>query len=346
MKKQIVFSAIIVLLLFSNILYSQSSTRIIYVASWNVENLFDTIDDPEKMDEEFLPNGSKKWNEKRLNRKLKNLSKIIRSMNDMEGPDILGVQEVEHRSLLDLLLKNHFCDKNYSVAYAESPDKRGIDNGLIFNDDLFDLISTEAIEVKLDDGYPTRNILHVTIKAVNNEMIHVFVNHWSSRSGGLENSEPNRIKAAQTLAAALKEIYNYESNPNIIVLGDFNDEPNNKSITNVLNAVEYECSSNYKYKDVNLLNLAFEEFRKGKGTYLFRKNWNMLDQLMISKNLADGSNIMFICNSFEIVQPHFMITDRGDYKGAAIPTYGGRTYLGGYSDHYPVGAKFIFKLVD
>lgn len=303
---------------------AQKNSTDIYVASWNVENLFDTIDNEEKNDEDFLPDGRKKWTDAKLDLKCKNLSRVIRYMNEGKGPDILAVQEVEHKSLLEILTKKHLSEFNYKIAYAESPDKRGIDNALIYDADLFSFIEQKELEVILADNYPTRLILWVKLK-YKDEFLNIFVNHWPSRRGGQEKSEPNRIAAAKVLKKAVEEIKNSVPEENIIILGDFNDEPENESIYKVLEA------NNSDY----LINLSFSAYKDGLGTYKYRDDWNMLDQIIVNKLLMDG-NFSTTEASFKVLKPEFAVQKEGKYKGTILPTYGGRKYLAGFSDHYPV----------
>ncbi|MFH1527548.1 MAG: endonuclease/exonuclease/phosphatase family protein [Bacteroidota bacterium] len=323
---------IIIIINLATYTYSQN-TEYIYTATWNLENLFDTIDDADTKDEEFTPNGAKNWTEEKLTEKIYNLSRVIKYMNELRGPDILGVQEVEHEHLLKTLLEKHFCDRNYKIVYKESLDGRGIDNGLIYNADKFTFIEKELLEVKLKDGWQTRYILRVRLKHNKNEIISVFVNHWPSRSGGQERSEPGRIIAAETLKDKLEQIKKNQPNEHIIILGDFNDEPINTS----LQIVEKADGENKLIR-----NLSKDLAATGKGSYKFADKWNMLDQILISKNFEDGIGIEYVNDSFEIISPEFALTKTGSYKGTFRPTFGGRNYLGGFSDHFPVGALFKF----
>lgn len=311
----------------------------LYVANWNVENLFDTFDDPDKNDEEYTPEGRREWTEERLSRKLDNLAEVINYMNSGKSPDLLGFQEVEHKALLEKLNDDFLSGKNYKLVYAESLDKRGIDNGLFYRSDYFELLSFDTLRVDLSDGWPTRYILYSRFRVKkNNELLHVFVNHWPSRSGGQEKSEPNRIGAALVLKNYTDTIFEKDAESNVIILGDFNDDPTNSSIYEILKAQELECGK----PDMNYLyNTSLEDFRKGSGSYLFRNNWNMLDQIIVSRSLVEKSKINYLCSSFEVVKPDFMINKEGRYAGSAIRTFGGRNYIGGYSDHYPVGAKIV-----
>ncbi|HPN37904.1 MAG TPA: hypothetical protein PL041_05830 [Melioribacteraceae bacterium] len=311
-----------------------------YVASWNVENLFDTLDCPDKDDSEFLPSSEKKWNTEKYKQKLTNLAKVINDMNDNNGPDILGLVETENINVVNDLINviNLSNNKNYKVVHIESPDPRGIDNALIFNSDFFNLIDSKPLHVYLDSSHSeTRYILKVELQLTNgnNEKIKVFVNHWPSRRGGEDSSEKFRITAAKVLE---KEINLSDcSIDNIIIVGDFNDEPNNNSIKEILNAKSLKelCEN-----PGCLFNLSTEKKENGEGTYYYRGNWNMLDQMIISRSLLKKGKIQYNLNSFEIIKPLYMITKEGRYEGSTIPTFGGKKYLGGYSDHFPIGAKF------
>jgi len=340
MRKRISLFVISLSLIAFSFSAAQGVKDTIYIASWNMENLFDAIDDADKRDEEFLPNGKKEWTQEKIDLKIKNQAKVIQWMNDGKGPDLLGFQEVEHQHLIETLLQRHFSYKNYKIAYQETLDKRGIDNGLIYDADKFELLNVNPIEVELASKYPTRYILEVHLKNINGEELYVYVNHWPSRSGGELKSRPNRIKAATVLREAIDSLYKSNEKLNLVILGDFNDMPNNLSIARYLWTQQFTCS--IKTEPMRLYNLSYKEFLSGNGTYLYRGNWNMLDQIIVSNDIVGDGDIKYLCNSFELIKPDFMITQTGKYKGAATPTFGGRTYLGGFSDHIPVGARFIF----
>ncbi len=340
MKIRITLFVVVLSLIAFNFNVAQSVNDTVYIASWNMENLFDAIDDIDKRDEDFLPDGKKKWTQERIDLKIKNQAKVIHWMNNGNGPDILGFQEVEHQHLIDTLLQRYFPNKNYKIAYKETLDKRGIDNGLIYDANKFELLNTNPIEVELPSKYPTRYILEVHLKNNNGEEVYLFVNHWPSRSGGEEKSRPNRIKAASVLRETIDSLYKKNNNLNIVILGDFNDNPNDSSITDYLQTIEFTCTA--KTEPMKLYNLSYSEYASGNGTYLYRGNWNMLDQIIISSEVAENDNMKYICNSFELIKPNFMITQSGKYSGAATPTFGGRKYIAGFSDHIPVGARFIF----
>ncbi|NOX19458.1 MAG: hypothetical protein GXO87_14415 [Chlorobi bacterium] len=339
-----ILTSVFLLILILNSFLSAQQKYYFYAANWNLENLFDTVDDPKTRDEEFTPEGKKDWTQARLNKKLYNLSRVIRYMNDVRGPDLLGVEEVEHAALLKELIYTYFCDKNYGLVYFESPDFRGIDVGLIYNKDKFTVIESKSHKVNIGENRTTRLILEAKLRHYKSgEEFYVFVNHWPSRRGGEKKSESKRMAAAQVLKDRLTEINKTEPGANVIIIGDFNDVPKNASVKKILNAQKFTCGDSLTAPAGEMFNLTYKIFDEGKGTYLYKQNWNMLDQMIISQTLADGKGIDYICNTIEIVKPEFIQTKRGKYKGAIFPTYGGWKYLGGFSDHYPIGAKFIIQ---
>jgi hypothetical protein len=319
----------------------------LYVAFWNLQNLFDTVDDPEKNDESFLPDGDMEFTPERLDKQMYNLSRVIRSMNNGKGPDLLGVCEVENQAVLENMVTKYLNDLNYKIAYLESPDNRGIDNGLLYKANKFKLLNLQAETVYLSDGWPTRLIFGVNLLTESDEKITVFVNHWPSRRGGREESEPNRIAAAQTLRGAVDRIFAIDDAAKIFVIGDFNDEPLNISVLETLKAYPLKCDSLHaEFEEESageLYNLSYPAFESGFGTYKYKDDWNMLDQVIVSGSIVTSENFFYLCNSFKIYKPNYIVTHSGQFKGAPFPTYGGRMYLGGYSDHFPVIAKFILN---
>lgn len=350
MKKILLILLIIFIVPFSNCNAQDNDT--LYLAFWNLENLFDIIDDPLINDESFLPDGELEWTEDRLDKKMYNLARVIRMMNDYRGPDILGVCEVENEAVIAELVNRYLSDLNYKIAYLESPDNRGIDNGLIYKADKFKLLNLQADTVHLSDDWPTRLIFGVNLLSVENKKITVFVNHWPSRSGGQMETEPKRISAAQTLRAAVNRIFGVDSSANIFIIGDFNDDPNNISILEILKAYPIKCDSiELEVEEFEsagqLFNLSYKAFESGEGSFKYRDIWNMLDQIIVSEAVLIGNDFNYICNSFLVFKPELLVTTSGQYEGSPFPTYGGRRYLGGYSDHFPVTSKFkILRSLD
>ncbi len=311
-----------------------------YVANWNLENLYDVSDDTLKNDDEFLPGSVKRWNDERYDHKINNITKVINFMNHGCGPDILAMEEVENINVVKKLIYN-MRDRDYIVAHRDSPDRRGIDVALLYDRNIFTIDSLAALHVELPDSNPTRDILHVVlIHKMSKEKIHIYVNHWPSRTGGEERSNINRVTAAEVLRKSLDTLAQTSHNSNVIILGDFNDEPNNESVEKILDAKDFECKKQSK----NIfLNLAYKKFLNNEGSYLYKGKFDMIDQIIISSTFLDGKKSEYDCNSFEVIKPPFMVFEEGKRKGGAIPTYEGNKYIGGFSDHFPVGAKFIFK---
>ncbi|MEJ5305992.1 MAG: endonuclease/exonuclease/phosphatase family protein [Ignavibacteria bacterium] len=312
----------------------------IYVAFWNLENLFDTIDDPSNPgDDEYLPTSKSQWDEVKFDKKLSNLSKIIRSMNDGNGPDILGVCEVENRYVLEELSKRFLKDMNFEIVHFDSKDPRGIDVGLFFKKNKFQVIHSEKIQVPLQGN--TRDILYTTLK-FKDDTLNIFVNHWPSRRGGELESEPRRIKAATALRNKVDSLLGKNISANIVIMGDFNDMPDNKSILMTLQAIPFDCDNLAPEYTYNLYNTAYKKYSQGLGSYFHQGNFNMLDQIIISKALLDKKKLDYECDSFSIISNELNTTRSGRYKGAPYPTFGSGRYLSGYSDHFPVGASFIY----
>ena len=312
----------------------------IYVAFWNLENLFDTIDDPDNFgDDEYLPTAKSQWDETKFDKKLSNLSKVIRAMNDGNGPDILGVCEVENRFVLEELSKRFLKDLEYEIIHYDSKDPRGIDVGLFYKKNKFKHIHSEPIKVFIQGN--TRDILFATLK-FKDEILNIFVNHWPSRRGGELESEPRRLKVASVLRTKVDSLLRFDKAANIIIVGDFNDMPDNKSILMTLMAIPFECENLTPEYTSNLYNTAYKKYSQGIGSYFHQGKFNMLDQIIISKGLLDNKKLDYKCDSFEVISNELNTTRSGRYKGAPYPTFGSGRYLGGYSDHFPVGATFIY----
>lgn len=333
MKIKLFLSLLLSVLLFQ----SCGAQQNYYIAFWNLENLFDTVDDPKNSgDDEYLPTSSLKWDNEKLDKKQSNLSKIIRSMNDGEGPDILGVCEIENRSVLDQMIDKYLRDLDYDIIHYDSPDSRGIDVALIYKKDLFKYIGSKAINVPVDGM--TRDILRCDLE-IEGETLHIFVNHWPSRRGGEVESEHRRIKAATTLRQDVDEILTNDRTANIVIMGDFNDMPYNNSILVSLLAIDFDCNNISQEYGTNLFNLSQSLYKKEKGTYFYQGQFNMLDQIIVSKGLIDKKNLDYQCDSFAILSNDLNTTRQGKYAGAPYPTFGSGRYLGGYSDHFPVSVR-------
>jgi endonuclease/exonuclease/phosphatase family metal-dependent hydrolase len=308
------------------------------VAFYNVENLFDTKDDPNTYDEQFTPKGDKKWDSEKYNTKLTNLAKVISDMSEGEAPSFLGVCEIENRLVLeDLASDKQLKRAHYKIVHVESPDERGIDVAFFYDSRIFTVNNQEALQPDLSAFKDkTRDILHVDGTLASGERLHFIINHWPSRGGGKRESEPKRIQAAKALSSIKDKILSQEPTANIIVMGDFNDEPSNNSIAKHL---DISCTPTIT-KPYQLFNVFCQFEKEGKGSYKYRQNWNMLDQIMISDNLLrNSSRLHFVTGSARIKNEYWMQQHGNKYEGSPLRTYGGPNYLAGYSDHFPVSIR-------
>lgn len=312
--------------------------RNLTVVFYNVENLFDLVDDPHKNDNEFLPESEKQWTAERYEKKVIDISKVLGSINKNELPEIIGLCEVENKSVLeDLANSETLSPGKYQIVHFESPDFRGIDCALLFRPNEFKVLKSSPIRVKIDgnEDYTTRDILYVKGRTKNREELHVFVNHWPSRIGGLEKTEPKRKAVAAILKAKIDSIQNIDQKAKIIVMGDMNDEPSNKSLLQVLNAREPETNHE------GLVNLMFPLHLEKQGSYNYRGNWNMLDNLVVSDNLLDKKGFRVINGKGEIYRSPWMEYTNRDGNISPNRTYGGPNYYGGVSDHFPVYLRLV-----
>jgi hypothetical protein len=306
---------------------------------YNVENLYDTQDDPKINDDEFTPAGKVPWTEERLQTKIDHTAQVITDIDSPGMPDLVGFAEVENKQVLEMLTSAPALSKTkYGIVHYDSPDERGIDVAMLYNPATFQVISSEPLKVVLPGGDRTRDILYVKGKLNSGEILHVFINHWPSRREGTELSEPRRLAAAEDLRAKLDEVQKLEKSPNILILGDFNDEPSNKSIAVGLKAMSPapEISSN------NLYGLLYPQFEKGEGS-LYYKDWDLFDQIIVSGNmLADKKGLHTSVNDAAIFKADYLLFKNKTGESRPNRTMGDK-YFGGYSDHLPVFVKFTVK---
>lgn len=315
---------------------ASENTNELQLVFYNVENLFDIEDDPNKADEEFTPTGKKMWTADRYDHKLKQLGKVISSANS-HMPDILGVCEVENKRVLeDLNASSNFAKVNYSILHKESPDGRGIDVGLLYNPERIRLDDIEYIESTLPvgDRPNTRLVMHA-MGEFNGEELHVYVNHWPSRYGGQKESEPNRLTVAYNVRKSMDEVIAANPAANIVMMGDFNDHPNNKSIMEVIGA-DLDGKK-------GMVNLMWEKHKRGEGSYNYRGDWGALDQFIVTPTLTDGKGLDVDENSVQFVKHDWMMYVNDEGEAYPNRTYGGPNYYAGFSDHLPIAMTLIVK---
>ena len=306
------------------------------IAFYNVENLFNTVDDPAPNDEEFTPGSEKEWTPDRYQTKLDHLARVVEGM---AYPALLGLAEVENAAVLkDFCEKTSLSKHGYGVCHFESPDFRGIDVALLYKKQVFTVLDESFIridfpaELKGDiPTYTTRDVL--VVKGVFNkkDTLNVLVAHLPSRSGGQAASEPKRLYVAKQIRQAVDDIFAANPGANIVVMGDMNDETTDPSIAQTLNAQ----SPDGRIRPAALYNCFFKMDAEGKGTYNYRGNWNMLDHIILSGNLMDKNSKLHFSNAHIFQQEWMMYTDP-KYGEGPSRTYGGDRYFGGYSDHLPV----------
>lgn len=319
----------VLLLLLCIITPTKAQKETVSILFYNVENLFDTIDNPSTFDDDFTPDGKLKYDAKRYQTKLNNIAGVFREASSNSGLSIIGLSEIENRQVLEALIQKMDGD-NWGILHVDSPDGRGIDNAILFNRDKVVLHSYSLYSIDLGyDVRPTRDILFGDFSVIGKEeRIGVFVNHWPSRYGGADESAWKRMIAAKTLVEAIKTEQNKTPTLNIVCLGDFNDHPNDKSLLAVADCDTGAC----------LVNLSDQFLGKKMGTYVYRGEWGVLDQILVNQRLLNGLGDFHTSpKDASIFIKDFMLYTNSR-SGEKFPnrTYGGAKYYGGYSDHLPV----------
>jgi endonuclease/exonuclease/phosphatase family metal-dependent hydrolase len=319
--------------------YGEEPFRVMF---YNVENLFDTEDDPKKNDNEFTPKGSRSWTNKRYYAKLNNLAKVITSVGQWDTPALVGLCEVENDKVLkDLTTYSPLKKMTYRYVLTESDDRRGIDVALLYQRDRFKYLYHRAVPIHFPGNKrkKTRDLLHVSGQVITGDTLDVFICHFPSRRGGEIESEPDRIYVASVVREKVDSLMSVRKKANILIMGDFNDEPANKSISNTLQAKA--VSSKPDKKDLYNPFLSIQEKSK-TGSYKYGRDWNFLDQIIVSGELLDERNrFRLLPGSVAIFQAPFLLIEDKSYRGKRPKkTYHGRKYEGGYSDHLPVYADF------
>jgi predicted extracellular nuclease len=300
---------------------------------YNVENLYDTIDHQGTNDEDFTPDSPKRWDKSKYHFKIKNISKVIGQIHD-QLPIFIGLAEVENAKVVqDLLDSEILSSKKYELVHFESKDERGMDVAFAFDAQFFHKEGAHPLEVDLstvtDEDY-TRDILHVYGQISTGQKLHFFVNHWPSRREGNAESEPKRVFAAQILRKEIDRIMKDNPEALIIIMGDFNDTPANKSIVDILQA----NTSLTDATDKTLFNLHHRYFLERKGTLVHKGIWNLFDQIIVSQSFFDQD--VLDEQSGKIFHKKWLLfrTRKRDYS--PNKTYSGDRYHQGYSDHLPV----------
>jgi hypothetical protein len=305
------------------------------IGFWNVENLYDTLNDVWKNDEEFTPSGTNAWTGSRYRTKIDHLADVISQMATDATPDglaILGLCEIENQNVVkDLVNHPKLKKRNYQIVHIEGPDARGVDPSFIYNPAYFTVKKSVSYHVALPDtNYKTRDILVVS-GTFNREPLSVLVNHWPSRRGGELRSLPGRVNAAKTARRIADSILKVNPETKIAIMGDLNDDPVNESVKKYVGT--YDDLSEAVAGDY--FNPMGKLYAKGIGTLAYKDAWNLFDQILINKPFL-GEYFSWNYYTVRVFNKPFMKQDYGNFKGGPFHTYSGGVYTGGYSDHFPV----------
>lgn len=353
--------ALILVIFAVNTAKSQAKKFVVHtVAFYNFENLFDTINNPNN-DEEWLPNGSQNWTSKKYKQKIQNLARVISEIGTGENPNnsptLIGGSEIENRAVLEDLVKDpQLAKADYGIVHFDSPDKRGIDVGLLYQKRHFkptsfinvplmiyrtsttekskdketaeDKSETDKIEADKGERVYTRDILLVT-GLLDGEEVNVIVNHWPSRSGGEKKSSPFREAAGRMDRKIMDSIFKINPNAKIINMGDLNDGTYNKSVKEGIGAKLKKS----EVKEFGIYNPFEQMAKEGNASLFYRDAGDIFDQIMVSEPLIRKDYSSFRYWKAGIYNKPYMVTTTGQYKG--YPLRHGANEIG-YSDHFPV----------
>ena len=345
MKKAFTIS---LLLVFAMTAHSQvKQFKPIIISFYNLENFYDTLNNPAVNDEEFLPNGPRNYNTAVYFDKVTKLATVLSQIGkevNPDGPAVIGVAEVENDTVLNDLIHHKLIEKRgYRIVHYDSRDARGIDVGLLYNPRYFSVEASDKLFVQLPggskDSYFTRDVLWVKGK-LDGETIHIYVNHWPSRVGGEVRSAPARAAAANVVKHHMDSIAKADGFQKVVIMGDLNDDPVSPSVAKVLNAKE-------KAEDVaagGLFNPWISQYKKGYGTLAYQDAWGLFDQIMISQSWLDKNQNGAFFYQQHIFNREYLVENKGRYKGYPMRTWDGNTYRGGYSDHFPTYLVMLKKV--
>ncbi len=301
------------------------------VVSYNVENLFDTKDDPTINDEDFLPNGKLRWTEERYRKKLVDLAKAITWAGD-GPPAIVGLAEVENEKVLqDLIRTDPLKHAGYTIVHYDSPDERGIDVALLVRSAYANVLHTEPLRVDLGRDR-TRDVLYAELQLADGDTLNLFMVHWPSRGGGERESAPKRMAASRVVRNKLDGLFAGTPHAKVLIMGDFNDHPEDASIRKGLRAA---CDLSAK---ADLFDLMCMDQPANSGSYQYKGEWGWLDQMIVSRAMLNGTGVTIgpasACRDERLFFKH------PKYGLSPDKTYSGGHYKGGYSDHLPVVARW------
>lgn len=303
---------------------------------YNCENLFDCEHDSLKQDTEFLPQSARGWGYTKYWTKVRNVAQCLLSCGNDEGapPDFVTLCEVENDSVVvDIIRHSQLREAHYEYIMTNSPDVRGIDVALLYNPFAFRPINHYSLAVDLEDkNHPLRHILYVAGVTIADDTLHIFVVHAPSRYGGKRKSSPRREAVALRVCQSIDSIRAISNHAKIIVAGDFNDGPDDKSLKiyedDAMSNAARDAKGRYEGNDN----------QKVKGTYKYKGEWESIDHVLVSSSLIDN-----VVEGF-VNAPSFLLENDKQYGGLKPR----RSFVGyrfrkdGYSDHLPLVIKFSF----
>ncbi len=324
----------------------QKQYMVLGVAFYNLENLFDTINANGTYDREFSPQGARQWDGRKYWSKINNMayaiSKLATKTTPM-GPAILGVSEIENKSVLDDLVKAEPIKKwMLQVVHHDSPDRRGVDVGLLYNPRLFKVLNVTNHTLRIE-GYPsfrTRDQMCVT-GLLAGEKVSIIVNHWPSRLGGQEQSSYLREAAAELNMHIADSLWNIDPNQGIIIMGDLNDDPMDKSCAKILGAKKNKDDATAH----GFYNPFWKLLDKGIGSLAYKGGWNLFDQVIVSGNLVDGKGSGLKYWKCQVHNHDFLKDTNGNRVGYPLRTFSSGMFLNGYSDHFPTEVFFMKEVL-
>lgn len=320
--------------------------KVSLIGFYNLENLYDTVDNPIVDDEEFLPNSPRRYDSRIYMDKISRLSDVISQMGTDINPDglaMIGVAEVENDTVLkDLVHAPKLKARNLKICHYDSPDRRGVDVGLLYNPKYFTVLYSAPLFVKLPtgakDAYFTRDVLFVK-GLLDGDTTYVFVNHWPSRSGGEERSRPGRFAAAGVVKNIVDSLTAIDKSAKILIMGDLNDDPISPSITKVLGAKGKIAD----VKEGGIYNPWVDMYKNGIGTSPYQDAWGLFDQILVSQGFLAKSQPGYFYHNAIIFNKDFLVQKTGKWRNYSKRTWDGITYNYGYSDHFPVYITLLKK---
>lgn len=332
------------ILFFANITKGNAQEKqyeVTCVAFYNLENLFDTVHQPGVNDYEFLPTGSNRWTGTVYWQKIHNMGEAISKIGTKTVPSgaaILGVSEIENRSVLEDLVKDpQIKNKNYQIVHHDGPDYRGVDCALLYNPQYFKLENYASIRLITEDtAFRTRDQLVVCGKLLGEDFAFIVM-HWPSRSGGEARSRPKRIATAELARKITDSLLNLNPNRKVVLMGDLNDNPTDISIKKHLRTFGdlSKANSNLLYNPADIL------YKKGIGSNAYRDTWSLFDQIIMTQNLSNGDRSSLTFHKYQIMNDKFLIQTDGQYKGYPNRSFSNGVWQNGYSDHFPVYVYLI-----